>query len=124
MHAMMRYSWPGNIRELENTIERACILVKGSVIHLKDLPDTLRNGHHKVSEAVSKSSFSLKDALKHPERDIVLNALEHTNWNCTKTAAYLGINRTTLYNKMKLYGIKRGNGRIHEAADYSRESLM
>ncbi|MCG2703861.1 MAG: sigma-54 dependent transcriptional regulator, partial [Candidatus Omnitrophica bacterium] len=107
MQAMMLYSWPGNIRELENTIERACILVNTNTIQLKDLPDSIRNNSCPLKEEASKSSFSLKDALKHPERDIVINALEHTNWNCTRTAAYLGINRTTLYNKMKLYNIKR-----------------
>ncbi|MCK4995032.1 MAG: sigma-54-dependent Fis family transcriptional regulator [Candidatus Omnitrophica bacterium] len=114
MDKLMHYSWPGNIRELENTVERACILVRGNCIHQKDLPDSI-----KVSSVVTyanntstvKESFSLKTALKHPERDIILDALTHTNWNCTRTAAYLGINRTTLYNKMKLYGIKRGNGR-------------
>ncbi|MBI4846019.1 MAG: sigma-54-dependent Fis family transcriptional regulator [Candidatus Omnitrophica bacterium] len=109
LKAMMRYPWPGNIRELENTIERACILVRNNVIQLSDLPDSIQNYKQELEkEEIKKSDFSLKDALKHPERDILISALEHTNWNCTRTAAYLGINRTTLYNKMKQYGIKRG----------------
>ncbi|MDD5746474.1 MAG: sigma-54 dependent transcriptional regulator [Candidatus Omnitrophica bacterium] len=116
MNAMMKYPWPGNIRELENTIERACILVKNNTVQLSDLPDSIRNYNHQPEHPdTGKSNFSLKDALKHPERDIVLNALEHTNWNCTRAAAYLGINRTTLYNKMKLYAIKRDNGRKYAA---------
>jgi DNA-binding NtrC family response regulator len=115
MAALMRYPWPGNIRELENTVERACILVRGNSIELHDLPDSIQHIPEPRQETQvnddGKKSFSLKSALKHPEKDILLDALEHSNWNCTRTAAYLGINRTTLYNKMKLYGIKRGNGR-------------
>ncbi|MFH2137601.1 MAG: sigma-54 dependent transcriptional regulator [Candidatus Omnitrophota bacterium] len=110
MQAMMSYAWPGNIRELENTIERACILVKGDTIDLGDLPEYMQK-KGQDSKSNCRSNFTLKNALKTPERDIVLDALEHTNWNCTKAARYLGINRTTLYNKMKICGIKRGNGK-------------
>ncbi len=110
MDMLMQYSWPGNIRELENTVERACILVRGNCLQQKDLPDSIKASNAGTQSSTVKGSFSLKSALKHPERDIILDALAHTNWNCTRTASYLGINRTTLYNKMKLYGIKRGNG--------------
>ena len=121
MDTFMRYSWPGNIRELENTVERACILVRGNCLQIKDLPDTLKSSNSKPKLTSEKDAFSLKSALKHPERDIILDALEHTNWNCTRTAAYLGINRTTLYNKMKLYGIKRGNGSLTDTnSSYSK----
>ncbi len=109
MDILMQYSWPGNIRELENTIERACILVRGNCLQLKDLPDSIKASSAGTHFRMAGGRFSLKSALKHPERDIILNALAHTNWNCTRTASYLGVNRTTLYNKMKLYGIKRGN---------------
>lgn len=123
MDKLMNYSWPGNIRELENTVERACILVRGNCIGQKDLPDTIKasNVVSQNSQSTVKDSFSLKSALKHPERDIILDALSHTSWNCTRTAAYLGINRTTLYNKMKLYGIKRGNGSRDTNSLYSKK---
>ncbi|MCG2710788.1 MAG: sigma-54 dependent transcriptional regulator [Candidatus Omnitrophica bacterium] len=111
MDMLMRYSWPGNIRELENTVERACILVRGNCLQQKDLPDSIKVSNCETQSRTDKDCFSLKSALKHPERDIIADALAHTNWNCTRTAAYLGINRTTLYNKMKTYGIKRGSGR-------------
>ena len=112
MAALMRYSWPGNIRELENTVERSCILVRGNSIELKDLPDSIVNSPVKKEEPKEDNSpkaYSLKAALRYPEKDILIEALDHSNWNCTRTAAYLGINRTTLYNKMKRYGIKREN---------------
>ena len=109
MDMLLQYSWPGNIRELENTIERACILVRGNCLQQKDLPDSIKASNAGTQSSTGKENFSLKSALKHPERDIILDALAHTNWNCTRTASYLGINRTTLYNKMKLYGIKRGD---------------
>ena len=107
---MMRYPWPGNIRELENTVERACVLVKGNIMQLKDLPDHIR-AHKLQSVSVDSriSRGSLKKALKNPEREIILESLNNVGWNCTKASAFLGINRTTLYNKMKRYGIKRSN---------------
>ena len=110
MEAILRYPWPGNIRELENTIERACILVRDDTLRFGDLPDSLLRPKADRGPAAGVSSVSLKEALRDPERDIVVQALEHANWNCTRAAATLGINRTTLYNKMKLFSIKRGNG--------------
>ena len=113
MKAMMRYSWPGNIRELENTIERACILVKGSIMQIKDLPEHIRKQDVQSNGARGRVvGGSLKRALKTPEREIILESLNSTDWNCTKASASLGINRTTLYNKMKRYGIKRNKGRV------------
>ena len=107
LDAMLEYLWPGNVRELANCIERACILVKGNVIKLSDLPDSIFSKKYQSKSTADSIDSSLKCSLRASEGDIVLNALKRFNWNCTKTAVHLGINRTTLYNKMKKCGIKK-----------------
>ncbi|MGD9015633.1 MAG: sigma-54 dependent transcriptional regulator [Candidatus Omnitrophota bacterium] len=110
MQALGAYDWPGNIRELENIIERAVILCQGEVIAKEDLPEHLQatEGIQVQAEALNngaKKTKLLKEALKNPEREIIRCALEQANWNRKKAAENLGINRTTLYNKMKQYGL-------------------
>ncbi|MBN1587785.1 MAG: sigma-54-dependent Fis family transcriptional regulator [Candidatus Omnitrophica bacterium] len=100
------YNWPGNVRELENAIERATILTQGDVITEEDLPDTLRRaGEDAVFTPTGE--LSLKDALKDPERKIILDALRRAGGNRKKAAVLLQINRTTLYNKMKELGLEK-----------------
>ncbi|MDA7979103.1 MAG: sigma-54 dependent transcriptional regulator [Pirellulales bacterium] len=105
MTAMQRYQWPGNVRELQNVVERSVLLTKNESIRLRDLPaEVLENASYEgtLSEADQRN---LKQALRNPERQIILDALEARNWNRTQTAEFLGINRTTLYKKMKKLGI-------------------
>jgi transcriptional regulator with PAS, ATPase and Fis domain len=105
--AMERYSWPGNVRELQNVVERAVLLGKGPVITSTDLPPELRGtGTVIVSTAVGHKS--LKEALEGPERQIIREVLEANGWNRNATADQLGINRTTLYKKMKRLGLEDG----------------
>lgn len=107
------YIWPGNIRELENTIERACVLAKGPLLGLEDLPDNVLSGKAGLpGDAADKNgSASLKDALKDPEKKIILDALEKCGGNKKEAAELLGINRTTLYKKLSQYGISVNNKR-------------
>ncbi len=106
--AMERYSWPGNVRELQNVVERAVLLGKGPVITLADLPADFRNtGSVVVSSAAGLQT--LKEALEGPERQIILGVLESNGWNRNATADQLGINRTTLYKKMKRLGLETGH---------------
>ncbi len=106
MHALQRYSWPGNVRELVNVIERAVVLSKGPVIRLIDLPENLRMEQVGMNGAASRlAAGNLKAALTHPERQIIVEALEANGWNRQETSRMLGINRTTLYKKMKRYDI-------------------
>ncbi len=97
------YHWPGNVRELENAIEGAVIMAKTEVINKTDVPN-----HAKFSAAPSKAisdEKSLKKVVEQPEKEHILSILEECNWNRNKAAAALGVNRTTLYNKMKKYNI-------------------
>ena len=116
MDLLMRYGWPGNVRELENVVERAIILTKNQVIGPEDLPDILHSiqkdesaappAHDSVNGEVNgNGNLKLRHALKDPEKDLILKALNSVNWNRNKAAQLLGINRTTLYKKMRTYGL-------------------
>jgi DNA-binding NtrC family response regulator len=105
--ALSQYNWPGNVRELENVIERIVILCKEPRIAVDDLPDYIKNVNGQSPEKTLES-LSLKSALKSSEKDIVERALRQFNGNRKKAAEFLDINRTTLYNKMKEYGLLNG----------------
>ena len=105
MKVMAQYGWPGNVRELENTVERAIVLCRNDRITLRDLPPVLLNGQ--AGEFVGQSVMPLRVALEKPERKIIEHTLQINNWNRQRTAAMLGINRTTLFNKMRKYGLLR-----------------
>jgi DNA-binding NtrC family response regulator len=104
LSAMQRYSWPGNVRELQNVVERAVLLGKGQLVRPEDLPTHLLSGQPIFSVSPG-SSKSLKASLADPERAIILDTLKANNWNRNATAEKLGINRTTLYKKMKKLGL-------------------
>jgi DNA-binding NtrC family response regulator len=116
--AMTSYRWPGNIRELRNAIERAVLLARRSRIDASDL----NLGHFgSIGPTVASPllpspsprldpSHSLKEALAVPERQLILNALREHDGNRVATALALGINRATLYKKMKRLGIPATEG--------------
>jgi DNA-binding NtrC family response regulator len=106
LQVLQRYNWPGNVRELVNVVERAVVLSKSNVIGVDDLPEQLRRINQSHDGFGSRlGAAPLKAALANPERQIILEALESNGWNRQNTAQTLGINRTTLYKKMKKYGI-------------------
>ncbi len=101
--ALARYTWPGNVRELQNVVERAVLLGRGPQVRPEDLPSHVAAGQpHSFAPAEGKI---LKEAMEVPERQIILDVLEMHNWNRNATADALGINRTTLYKKMKRLGL-------------------
>jgi len=108
--ALQRYTWPGNVRELQNVVERAVLLGKGEVLAIDDLPTNIMAGGPVPVGPLS--NCSLKEALSNPERQIILEVLESNHWNRHATAEALGINRTTLYKKMKRLGLQEQVGGV------------
>jgi DNA-binding NtrC family response regulator len=103
MKYLERYPWPGNVRELENVIERATLLSKGKFVGPDDLPDSIKAEHSRQPKQYKP--MSLKEALAGPEKEIIRQALQANHWNRQETAKALDINRTTLFKKMKHYGL-------------------
>jgi DNA-binding NtrC family response regulator len=105
---LQAYNWPGNVRELENVVERAVVLTRSRHIGVDDLPEQLLE--HAASSPIADNIYrpqSLKKALEDPERRIIEAALKANHWNRQLTAELLEINRTTLYKKMKRYGLDK-----------------
>ncbi len=100
---LIRHHWPGNIRELENAIERAMVVGKPPAIQPHDLPFQL------AEEPLSRHEGS--DTLAEMERHHITLVLGKANWNISKAARMLGIDRVTLYNKIKRYQLQRSSRR-------------
>ena len=103
LELLTSYSWPGNIRELENIIERAMILAEGNEITIDCFPTHIRNlENDKVSDV------KLDNFLGKMEKDIIVGALEKTDGHRAKAAALLGVSRRVLQYKLKKYGMIDG----------------
>ena len=102
---MLSYDWPGNIRELENCIERACALTSGPTIHLADLPTTIQNWQEQ-SEPAAETLILRRGILPiaEMEKQAILGAIEQLHGDKLEAARLLGIGKTTLYRKLKEYG--------------------
>ncbi len=95
---LLRYGWPGNVRQLRNVIERACVLAGGEVIRAQDLPETLRGPDPAAAGGTPITT------LAEIERAHIQRVLEHCGGNKKATAEILGIDRSTLYAKLRQYG--------------------
>jgi DNA-binding NtrC family response regulator len=102
---LMRYDYPGNVRELENIIERAVVLCRGDTLSTQDLPLNLREGKTEVALGRDRETRSLPDTLEEIERQLIFKALEKSGGVQTKAAEELGISERVLRYKMKKYRI-------------------
>jgi two-component system, NtrC family, response regulator HydG len=102
INMFMQYEWPGNIRELENTVERSVILCLGEQISTRELPPRLLNDPVQMS---SKEDETAGYTLRDMEREVIRSTLKSTGNNKSQTAKRLGVARQTLLNKIKEYGL-------------------
>lgn len=100
---LMRYDFPGNVRELENIIEHSMILCRGERIEPVHLPEYL----YQPVLVTQKNSKSITKPFHSLEAEFIRKVLEKNNWNIRKSALELGIHRTTLWRKMQKFGIKK-----------------
>jgi len=109
MELLVEYQWPGNVRELRNVIERMVIMVVTRTIHHFDIASSLRQVEAK-REVWPTPDGTLREARSRFEREFIVRRLEENQWNVTRTAERLGIERSNLHRKMRAYGIE-GSGR-------------
>ncbi len=109
MQGLIEYDWPGNVRELQNAIERAVVLAKGNVVEPVDFPC------YSPVDRESASMYEVDFTLTSAEREHIIRTLKKCNWNKSKAARLLKIDRKTLRTKMKKYGIELGNNSPHLA---------
>lgn len=108
MEILQKDDWPGNIRELENVIQRLIVLHGGRTVTPDDLPEVLRKRGKEISLLEGEPrEGTLKEYLKFPEKKILLDVLVRHEWNLTTTAKVLKISRTTLYKKLKQYHLSK-----------------
>ncbi len=98
MQALMDHDWPGNVRQLENAVSHAVIIAQGQVVETRHLPQFLKE------KIVAHPSTSLAEN----ERRLILGVLQECNWNKHEASRRLKISRSTLYSKIRRYGLKRG----------------
>lgn len=104
---LQEMSWSGNVRELKNIIERIIIIIDKREIERKDIEFLLKPGQATMDDIIEESN-SFQEFKEKAERAFILKQLNENNWNISKTAELLDIQRSHLYNKMKKYGIEKG----------------
>ncbi len=111
LRLLVEYDWPGNVREMEHALERACALSSGPVVHRVDLPSQLQEHrwqHRNTPSAPASdldADFSIMPIVE-MEKQAILNTLRHLHGDKMQAAKLLGIGKTTLYRKLKEYGLE------------------
>src|SRR5438309_7863609 len=107
---MNDYAWPGNVRQLESAIERAILLCEGDMITPDDLPSELQQ----ESRGTSAGAFKLPPegiSFEEVEKNLILQAMDQTDYNITKAAKLLGLTFRTLQYRLEKFGIKKPEGK-------------
>lgn len=107
MDLLANYNWPGNVRELENIIERAIVMGKENTIFPEDLPLEISKASDTSRPDLTTGKTFLKQRVANLERELIIEALEKTDWIQTKAARLLGISRRAIRYKMQKYGIEK-----------------
>jgi two-component system, NtrC family, nitrogen regulation response regulator NtrX len=111
MKLLEKYSWPGNVRELRNQVERMVIMSPAKTIQLEDLSAEIRAFKESAAQLIPEMGIdrklTLQAAKEKIERTMIRRALEQNDWNVTRAAEELGLERTNLHKKIKQYGITR-----------------
>jgi DNA-binding NtrC family response regulator len=108
MTKLKSYPWQGNVRELENTIQRAILMARENVITIDELPMSIGDhGFLQFLKGPLKQGQNMRTIVADMEKRLILHALELKNWSRTDAASYLGIHRRLLYSKMKEHGLSR-----------------
>jgi len=107
IEVFVNYAWPGNLRELKNVIRRAVLLEKGNLVSAQSLPQELCANTLEVDNKANSTKIveNLRDSKEKAERELIQSTLEKVKFNKSKAAKILNIDRKTLYNKMRQYGI-------------------
>ena len=107
LDAMLHHAWPGNVRELQHAVERGVFMGRSRRIEITDLPPAVAAGGTGIPAASPNVSATsgLKNAMAQPERQLIIDALSRHGWRRDAAARSLGINRTTLYKKLKRLGM-------------------
>ncbi|MBW1703095.1 MAG: hypothetical protein JRJ50_13450, partial [Deltaproteobacteria bacterium] len=105
---LLKYDYPGNVRELENIIERAVVITRGFIISERDLP--FSGGVPNVLQSETKFQGRLKESVEALERNMIREAMVQTSNHQTKAAELLNISERTLRYKLKKYGLKCNRG--------------
>jgi DNA-binding NtrC family response regulator len=105
LETLMDYDWPGNIRELENTIQRMIALCEGDTLGIVHIPRTIRYGRVMKLMPTDVESIPFERLMRETERQLILMALERAGWNKSRAAEILNIKRGTLLSKMKRLNI-------------------
>jgi PAS domain S-box-containing protein len=105
MNLLISYDFPGNVRELENIIEYACVVCKNHLIRVKHLPETLKQPRAGPASTLPQKPHANEPSMDELEKNFIYEALRKNNWSRKLTAAQIGINPSTLWRKMKRFNI-------------------